>query len=59
MDKERDIYRNLMGKPERKSQLERSMHGRDGNTKMDILEMGWEALTGLLWLRIGTVGGLF
>ena len=41
MDKERDAYRNLMGKPERTSPLGRPMHGREGNTKMDLLEEGW------------------
>jgi hypothetical protein len=25
---------------------------------MDIYEVGWEAWTGLIWLRIGTGGGL-
>jgi hypothetical protein len=42
MDKERNTYRNLVGKPGgRKSSLERSMREREGNTKMDLLEVGW------------------
>jgi hypothetical protein len=28
------------------------------NIKMDLQEVGWGALTGLIWLRIGTGGGL-
>jgi hypothetical protein len=26
---------------------------------MDLQEVGWAAWTGLIWLRIGTGGGLF
>jgi hypothetical protein len=26
--------------------------------KMDLLDVGWGAWTGLIWLRIGTGGGL-
>jgi hypothetical protein len=26
---------------------------------MDLKETGWEVWTGLMWLRIGTSGGLF
>ena len=39
MDKERDAYRNFMGKPERKSPLGRSIRGREDNTKMDLMEV--------------------
>jgi hypothetical protein len=28
------------------------------NIKMDLKEVGWEIWTGLIWLRIGTGGGL-
>jgi hypothetical protein len=28
------------------------------NIKMDLQEVGWGAWTGLIWLRIGTGGGL-
>jgi hypothetical protein len=37
MDKERDTYRNFMGKPDRKSTLGRSLRGRECNTEMDLL----------------------
>jgi hypothetical protein len=30
----------------------------DDNIKMDLQEVGWEALAGLIWLRIGTGGWL-
>jgi hypothetical protein len=33
MDKERDTYRDLMGKSDRKSSLGTSMHGKEGNIK--------------------------
>jgi hypothetical protein len=49
MDKERDTYRNLVGKPERKSPLGRPMRGREGNTKMDLLEVGWG---GIDWIAV-------
>ena len=49
MDKERDTCRNLMGKRERKSPLGRSMHGREGNTKMDLMEVGWG---GIDWIAL-------
>jgi hypothetical protein len=28
------------------------------NIKMDLQEVGWGAWTGLIWIRIGTGGGL-
>jgi hypothetical protein len=28
------------------------------NIKIDLREVGWEARTGSIWLRIGTGGGL-
>jgi hypothetical protein len=28
------------------------------NIKMDLQEVGWGAWTGLIWLRIGTGGGV-
>jgi hypothetical protein len=28
------------------------------NIKMDLREIGWYVLIGLIWLRIGTSGGL-
>jgi hypothetical protein len=28
------------------------------NIKMDLREIGWDDVNGLIWLRIGTSGGL-
>jgi hypothetical protein len=33
-------------------------HRWEDNTKMYLQEVGWGAWTGLIWLRIGTGGGL-
>jgi hypothetical protein len=38
-----------MGKSARKSPLGRSMHGKEGNTKMDLLEVGWG---GIDWIAL-------
>ena len=40
MVKERDTYRNLIGKPDRKSPLGRSLRGRECNTEVDLLAVG-------------------
>jgi hypothetical protein len=31
----------------------------ENNIKMDLMEIGWGVRTELIWLRIGTGGGLF
>jgi hypothetical protein len=36
----------------------RPSHRWEDNIKMDLQEVGWGAWTGLIWLRIGTGGGL-
>jgi hypothetical protein len=53
----RKAYRILMGKPEGKRSLGRPIHRWVDNIKMDLRYSGvvW---TGLIWLRIGTSGGL-
>ena len=48
----------LMGKLEEKRPLERLRRRWKYNIKMDLQEVGWGACTGLIWLRIGTDGGL-
>jgi hypothetical protein len=58
MCQRRGVYRVLVGKPEVKRQLGRPMHRWEDNIKMDLQEVGWEAWTGTMWLRIGTGGGL-
>jgi hypothetical protein len=54
----RNAYRILMGEPEGKRALGRPRRRWVNNIKMDLREidgMGW---IGLIWLRIGTSGGL-
>jgi hypothetical protein len=53
----RNAYRVLLGKPEGK----RSRRRWVDNIKMDLRETGWDGAVwiGLVWLRIGTSGGLF
>ena len=48
----------LVGKPERKSPLERPRRRWDDNIKMNFQEVGGSCGgTGWSWLRIGTGGG--
>jgi hypothetical protein len=49
----RNTYRILVGKPERKRPLGRRRHRWVDNIKIDGVV--W---AGLIWLRIGTSGGL-
>jgi hypothetical protein len=53
----RDAYRILVGRTERRT-LGRPRRRWEDNIKMNIQEMGWRTWTGLIWLRIGTGGGL-
>jgi hypothetical protein len=54
MGNRRGAYRVLVGKPEGKNNLEEP--GVDG--RMDLQQVEGGAWTGLIWLRIGTDGGL-
>jgi hypothetical protein len=54
----RGAYRILVGRPEGRRPLGRTMRRWEDNIKMDLQEVGWGAWTGLIWLRIGTGGGL-
>jgi hypothetical protein len=59
MGEGRGVYRILVGRPEGRRPLGRSMRRGEDNIKMDLQEVGWGgAWTGLIWLRIGTGGGL-
>jgi hypothetical protein len=53
----RSAYKALVRKPEGRKRLGRPRR-RWENIKTDLREVGWGALTGLIWLRIGTGGGL-
>jgi hypothetical protein len=53
----RNAYRILVGKPERKRPLGRRSHRWVNNIKMDLREIGWGG-TNWICLRIGTTGGL-
>jgi hypothetical protein len=59
MGEGRGAYRVLVGRPEGRRPLRRSRRRWEDNIKMDVYEVGWGgAWTGLIWLRIGTGGGL-
>jgi hypothetical protein len=58
MGEGRNLYRGLVGKPERKVHLEdQGVDGRMGS-KWTLGELVWGVWSGFIWLRIGTIGGL-
>ena len=57
MGQGRGVYRVLVGKPEGKRPLGRPRRRWKDNIKLNLQEVGWEAWTGLIWLRRGTGGG--
>ena len=54
----RGVYRVLVGKPEGKRPLGRPSRRWHDNIKMDLRKWDMRVWTGLIWLRIGTGGGL-
>ena len=60
MEKRRRAYGDLVGKPEGRRQPEIPRRRWEDNIKMDLRNVGWGhgAWTVLIWLRIGTDGGL-
>jgi hypothetical protein len=59
MGEKRGAYRILVGRPERRRPLGRPWCRWKDNIKMDLQDVGLgRAWTGLIWLRIGTGGGL-
>jgi hypothetical protein len=58
MGEGRGAYRILVGIPEGRRPLGRLRCRWEDNIKMDLQEVGWGSWTGLIWLRIGTGGGL-
>jgi hypothetical protein len=58
MGEGRGAYRVLVGRPEGRRPLGRPRRKWKDNIKMYPQEVGWGTLTGLIWLRIRTGGGL-
>ena len=51
-------YRVLVEKLKRKRTFGRPRRKWEDNIKTDLREVGKEAFTGFIWLRLGTGGGL-
>jgi hypothetical protein len=47
-----------VGKPKGNRQLGRPRRRWVNNIKMDLREIGWDDMDWMIWLRIGTSGGL-
>jgi hypothetical protein len=60
MGEKRNAYWILVGKPDGKRPLGRPRRRWMDNIKMDLREIRWDGVVwiGLIWLRIGTSGGL-
>jgi hypothetical protein len=58
MGERRGAYRVSVQKREERRPFERFRRRWEDNIKMDLREVGCEARTGSIWLRIGTNGGL-
>jgi len=58
MGESRGAYRVLVGNPDGKGPLGRPRRSWENNIKVDLQKVGWGKWTGLIWLRIGTGGGL-
>jgi hypothetical protein len=58
MGERRSAYGVLVGKPEGKRPLGRPSRIWEDNIKLNLQEPGWREWTVLIWLRIGTGGGL-
>jgi hypothetical protein len=54
----RGAYRILVGRPEEMRPLGRPRCRWEDNIKMNLQKVGWGTWTGLIWLWIGTGGGL-
>jgi len=53
----RGAYRVLVGRPDRKRPFGRPRSKWEVNIKIVLQEVGWEELSGLLWLGIRKDGG--
>ena len=57
MGERRGVYRVLVGKPEGKRPHGINRSRWDGDIKVDLQEVGWEAWAEIIWLRIWTADG--
>jgi hypothetical protein len=58
MGDSRGAFRILVGNPVGKRPFARPRCRWENKINMDLQEVGWEAWTGVMWLRIRTGGGL-
>jgi len=58
MDERRVAYRLLVEKSKGTRPPGRPKHKWENNIKMDLQEVEWGTWTGLIWLRVGTGGGI-
>jgi hypothetical protein len=58
MEEMGNAYKILVGKPEGKRSFGRRAHRWEDNMRMNLRGMGWEVVSGRIWLRIKTFGGL-
>jgi hypothetical protein len=58
MGEKRNAHRRSVGKPEGERPLGRLRRRWVNNIKIDLREIRWDGMDGLIWLRIGTGGGL-
>jgi hypothetical protein len=54
----RGVYRILVGRPKGRRPPGRPRRRWEDNIKMDLQEVGWDGVAWIIWLRIGTGGGL-
>jgi hypothetical protein len=58
MGEVRGVYNILVGRPEGRRPLGRPRRRWEDNIKMDLRKIAFGDVVGLIWLRIGTGGGL-
>jgi hypothetical protein len=58
MEEMKNVYKVLVEKPEGKRPLGRPTRRWEDTITKDFERIFWKSLTGFIWLRIGTSGGL-